>query len=193
MKKFIITFIICLVFISNVNAQEIENAKDLTLYLLDNFKYTSDVITHGNQEYVQRPGILEYSRAGDCDDFALYTWSTLTALNYKAEMYCFYFIYRGEKAGHAITVFLAEDNTYSIFSNQYLIMTNETDPLEAIKYVYPTWTKIHLWTPTHFGQVTAKDFFSDLSLKAVNFANIKKRIIKTRNEKKQFEKVRIIK
>lgn len=169
MKK-VLMILLCGTFVFGanqiVNAIELNSAKDIHIYLRENFTYTNDVVTKGHDEYVQRPEILEFSKAGDCDDFAIYTWAKLTKSHYYAQPYCLYLEYNKEIVGHAITVFLDDDGTYSVFSNQLLLTTNKTNPIDAIKNIYPTWKIIFLWNPTHFGQVTRADFNKDLSIQA---------------------------
>lgn len=159
-KLFLIMF--CLLFTKIATATSFENPKQLHLYLRDNFIYTNDIITKGNREYVQLPEVFEFSKAGDCDDFAVYTWTKLKEMNYYVQPYCLYMEMQGQIVGHAITVFLDDDGTYSIFSNQWIAYTNKTNALDAIKEVYPSWLLIELWNPSHYGQVTKKDFEQDL-------------------------------
>lgn len=169
MKKFLLSILFILLS-SQVGFAEINNAKELHIYLRKNFVYTQDVVTKGHQEYIQRPEILEYSKAGDCDDFSVYTWARLTQLNYYAQPYVLFLEINGEIVGHAITVFLDEDSTYSIFSNQWIIVTNQVNPVDAIKEAYPSWIIIYRWQPNHFGQVTSKDFQTEITV--VSFRNV---------------------
>lgn len=161
MNRFLLGFFFVLL-TAQFSFAEITTAKKLHIYLRDNFVYTQDTVTKGHQEYIQRPEILEYSKAGDCDDFSVYTWARLTKLNYYAQPYVLYLEINGEIVGHAITVFLDEDNTYSVFSNQWIIVTNQNNPIDAIKEAYPSWIIIYRWQPEHFGQVSSKDFQTEI-------------------------------
>ncbi len=46
-------------------------------------KYVSDQEQFGQGDYWQAPELFEESKRGDCDDFALWTWRQLLAMNYK--------------------------------------------------------------------------------------------------------------
>jgi hypothetical protein len=54
---------------------------DLRRFLLT-CKYVSDQEQFGQDDYWQSPELFEQSRQGDCEDFALWTWRQLMAMNY---------------------------------------------------------------------------------------------------------------
>ena len=165
-KLFLIigTFIIfCLFNIGQAQSKLLKNANDLQIYMRRNFSYKKDTVVKNYFEYFQIPSVLEFSRAGDCDDFALYSYYYLDQMNYDAKMFFVYSVsYNGKSYGHAITVFLDDDNTYSIFSNAFIIKTDKTNALEAIKDVNETWVEIYIWRPTKFGLVTKEEVNKDM-------------------------------
>lgn len=165
MKKimyiFITMFMIFNFSLTNSNAEpKFNSSKDISIYMRNNFTYTLDKVVKSYFDYFQTPAVLEFSKMGDCDDFATYSWYYLSKLNIPAQRYVFWGIDSNtkEEYGHAITVFLEKDKTYSIFSNQYIIFTKKTDPIEAIKDVYTSWTIICEWNPTKYGLVTYQEF-----------------------------------
>ena len=166
MKKLLILGLIVLLNIFSTNiatAEEFKTPSDLQIHMRKNFTYHEDVIVRDYFDYFQLPQILEFTKVGDCDDFALYSWYYLTEMGYQAIPFVFWGTsYEGEKYGHAITVFLDDDGTYSIFSNTLLFKTKQTNPLDAILDVFKTWDVIAIWTPTKFGLVHYEEFEKDI-------------------------------
>lgn len=174
MKKIILALILILTLSVSVFAQELpENVYDansLQIHMRQNFYYGHDRIIPNYFEYFQAPQILEFTRVGDCDDFSIYSWYYLNLMGYNPQKFLLILKDDEEIVGHAITVFLDEDDTFSIFSNQYLFKTLKTNPIEAIKDVYSTWQIIYLWNPTKIGYLTVDDVYNDA--KPIEFIDI---------------------
>lgn len=141
-----------------------KNANDIQIHMRQNFIYQVDRIPYGYFEYFQIPAMLEFSRMGDCDDLSLYSYYYLEQLGYEATQFLLWINNEEEIVGHAITVFLDDDETYSIFSNRIILKTKETNAILAIVDVYPDWLVICLWTPKHFGLVRLEQFKEDVKL-----------------------------
>jgi len=149
-------------------AQSFNCANELQIYMRQNFIYHADTIVQPYFDYFQTPDILEFSKIGDCDDFATYSWHYLWKMGMKADRYILY-IEKDEKIlGHAITVFLDIDNTYSVFTNQYILKTLAVKPVDAIKDVYINWVLICNWYPTKYGLITYDEFKT-----TINFCDAK--------------------
>ena len=165
--------VVCVVTIAD--AKDFKTATDIQIYMRENFIYGQDVQIENYFEYFQLPSILEFSKLGDCDDFATYSYSYLQKLNIISQRYILYILVDNKPMGHAITVFLDTDNTYSIFTNQYILKTHETTPLDAIKnntsddngglVTYKKWLIICEWHPRKYGRVTFEDFKKDIVFK----------------------------
>ena len=201
MKKLIkltmlIIMIISVMFSYNAEASEkYTNANELQIYMRQNFTYQQDSVVDPYFDYFQLPCILEFSKMGDCDDFATYSWYYLNEMGIKATRYVLWGRTRkSENYGHAITVFLDTDNTYSIFSNQYVFKTLKTDPVEAIKDLYKSWKIICEWHPIKYGLVMYSEFRKDIiycdskDIKSMALYIIRKTIGDTYDYKKEMYK-----
>ena len=172
MKKLIkltmlIIMIISVMFSYNAEAvSKFSSVNELQIYMRQNFRYANDKIVEPYFDYFEKPEILEFSKMGDCDDFATYSWYYLNEMGIKAQRYVLWGkTYEGEDYGHAITVFLdKQDNTYSIFTNQYILKTNKKNPINAIKDIYVNWRIICTWNPTKYGLVTYEEMKKDITL-----------------------------
>jgi len=166
MKKLIIIVSLLFCLVVPADAYDLpENVKDantLHIHMRQNFYYAHDRVIPQYDEYFQAPVILEFTRVGDCDDFAIYSSYYLLKMGYQVQPYVLILQDGNEFVGHAITVFYEEsNNTYSVFSNQYLFKTLKTDPIEAIKDIYPTWTIIYQWNFSKIGYLTFKEVYAD--------------------------------
>jgi hypothetical protein len=146
------------------------DANSLQIHMRKNLYYGEDRVIPGYFEYFQLPPILEFSRIGDCDDFSTYTWYYLSLMNYHTKRYILFLEYGEETVGHAVTLFLDNDKTYSVFSNQQIFKTQQTNPIDAIKDVYPTWKIIFTWNATKYGYLTVSEVYADII--PVDFINI---------------------
>ena len=175
MKKLFIILALLFVLIPSAFAidlpPQVYDASSLQIYMRKNFYYGEDRVIPGYFEYFQLPPVLEFTRIGDCDDFATYSWYHLAKMGYVAQTYALILEYDNETVGHAITVFLDKDGTYSVFSNQLMFKTLETNPLDAIKDIYPSWTIIFEWNATRYGYLTVEEVYTDFV--PVDFVNIK--------------------
>jgi len=140
--------------------ENVKTPKDLTIYLRNNIYYGTDQIIPGYFEYFQTPPILEYSRIGDCDDFAIFTHYYLELWGFNPRSFVLYYKINDEYAGHAVTTFKDADGTYSVFSNQTLIPTSYTNPIDAVVNLNNDIIviSIYLWEPDKFGFVTYDEF-----------------------------------
>jgi len=170
MKK-IIQFIVVVFLISctlsyNASANSrFKTASELQIYMRQNFHYKKDYVPKPYYEYFQSAVMLEFSKVGDCDDFATYSWYYLKEMGIEATRYIFWGkTYEGEGYGHAVTVFLDTDNTYSILTNKLILKTKQINPIEAIKDVYKTWKIICEWHPQKYGLMIVQEVFQDLTL-----------------------------
>ena len=166
MKKIILALLLVLILVSPTFAIELPenvyNTTSLQIHMRQNFYYGMDRVIPNYFEYFQFPQILEFTRIGDCDDFAMYSWYYLKIMGYDAEKYVLFLKDEEEIVGHAVTVFYdSNDSTYTLFSNQYLFKTLKTTPLEAIKDIYSTWQIIFKWSPTKIGYLTVEEVFND--------------------------------
>lgn len=166
MKKLIITIslLFCLAVSSHANnlPENVKDANTLQIHMRKNFYYAHDRVPSKYDEYFQLPAVLEFTRIGDCDDFAIYSTYYLYQMNYKVFPYVILLEVNGEIVGHAITVFYDKaDKTYSIFSNQYIFKTLETNPIEAIKDVYENWVIIYEWKFSKVGYLTFDEVYAD--------------------------------
>lgn len=160
----LVSILICM-FSYNIEASEkYINANELQIYMRQNFIYNEDSVVEPYFDYFQLPSVLEFSKMGDCDDFATYSWYYLNKMGIKATRYVLWGKTREDESyGHAITVFLDTDNTYSIFSNKYVYKTLKTEPVEAIKDLYKLWNIICEWHPTQYGLVMYSEFTKDVT------------------------------
>ena len=71
-------------------------------------KYKSDLELFGKKEYWQPPSEFEKLRAGDCEDYALWTWRKLIDLKEDARLV----IGMHEKTGHAWVTSVCEDGVW---------------------------------------------------------------------------------
>jgi len=174
MKKIILALILVLslsvLTFANELPENIFDANSLQIHMRKNFYYGNDRLIPNYFEYVQLPNILEFTKVGDCDDFAVYSFYYLSIMNYEAQPYILFIKDNDKIEGHAITVFLDSDNTYSIFSNRLILKTLKTDPIDAIKDVYKDWQAILKWYPSKFGYLTEKDIYDNCI--PVEFINI---------------------
>jgi len=174
MKKIglIILFLFMLVFNSFANdlPEGVIDAKTLQIHMRQIFYYGHDRVLPDFFEYFQKPEILEFTRVGDCDDFSIYSDYYLNILKYRSQKYILILEEDGEKQGHAVTVFLDNDGTYSVFSNQYVFKTSKFYPVDAIKDVYSSWFVICKWNPTKFGYLTHEEVWKDTTL--VEYKNL---------------------
>ena len=182
MKKLII--VICLILqafiMININTSVIDSPESLHLYMRNNFYYKEDYTPDDYWEYFQLPHILEFSRVGDCDDFAIYTYYHLHKLNYEANLYVLIVEVNDEYIGHAVTTFKDDDGTISIFSNTQLFITNQTDEIHAIQDIYKDyWVMIYKWFPSKFGLVKYAEVADDFILSIVHLERYPKYIHKT--------------
>lgn len=176
MKKLILMFMLLFILISPAIANDLPegvyNATSLQIYMRQNFYYKCDRVLPDFFEYFQTPSVLEFSRIGDCDDFAIYSWYYLKAMHYNAQRYILLLKDGEEYVGHAVTVYYdAIENGYSVFSNQYLFKTLKDNSVDAIKDIYPTWQIIFKWTPSKLGYLTANEVYNDC--KPVAFVGLK--------------------
>lgn len=174
MKKTILTLILIVSlsissFASNL-PENVYDANSLQIHMRQKFYYGYDRIIPNYFEYFQAPAILEFTRVGDCDDFSLYSWYYLKIMGYNTQKFLLILKDENKLVGHAITVFLDNDNTFSVFSNQLIFKTLQQDPIEAIKDIYSTWQIIFLWNPTKIGYLTSKEVYNDA--KPIIFINI---------------------
>lgn len=165
MKKFLLSLIFSLLICNNGFAFEFKTPKDIQIYMRTQFVYANDRVFGEYFEYNQLPFILDFTRLGDCDDFALYSYYNLQKLNIESTMYVLYLKSNEQVLGHAITVFKNNYDTYSVFTNNIILPTNQTDPIEAIKDVYPTWLFIGEWHPKKFGYLTHAEFIDAVQAK----------------------------
>lgn len=173
MRKVLISLVLCLSLVTTAFAsplKEIKDPKSLHIYMRKTFYYALDRIPDEYFEYFQIPAVFEYSRHGDCDDFAIYAWYHLLRLRYTAVPIVIIMRYQGEFIGHAITVFKEKDGTYSIFTNGDLVVTNTTDVVKAVEDIYGKYlVSISVWNPRHVGLITFEDFQKDARIiKIVN-------------------------
>jgi len=174
MKKIILTIILVLSLSVSSFALDLPegvyNATSLQIHMRKNFHYGNDRVIPNYFEYFQAPQILEFTRVGDCDDFSLYSWYYLSQMGYNPMKFILILKDDEELVGHAITVFFDTDNTFSVFSNQYIFKTLQDKPLNAIKDIYPTWQIIFIWTPTKIGYLTSEEVYKDTI--PVDFVNV---------------------
>jgi len=151
MKKFLInTLFIGLCLVSPVLAQYM-NPQALNYWCITETSYISDQDQFGVLEYYQSPEEFVKNKQGDCEDYGIYINHYLTQLNYETKMYVVQCPkYNGRT--HIINVF-KQKNVYLIFSNGYLYDTDKTDPIEAIKEIYPTWVMIGEFYPKKYGPI----------------------------------------
>lgn len=171
MKKLLISIILFFSLCFNVNAQEFETINDIQIHMRTQFVYALDRVFDEYFEYNQLPFVLEFTRMGDCDDFALYSYYYLQHLKIESKMYVLYLKVNDEIVGHAVTVFLTDNGTYSVFSNQHIFPTHETNALNAIKNLYPTWQFVGEWNPQKFGYLTYDEFMN--AVKGLAFKDLK--------------------
>jgi len=189
MKKYIqqivlICTILCMISYNAEALSKFSNSNELQIYMRQNFRYTLDNVVEPYFDYFESPEILEFSRMGDCDDFATYSWYHLNEMDIKAQRYVLWGkTYEGEDYGHAITVFLdKDDNTYSIFTNQYVLKTSEKNPIDAIKDIYVNWEIICMWNPTKYGLITYEEFKKTVTLCAIKDTKSKLKFIYMMNK-----------
>jgi len=180
MKKIILILLLSLILVSPVIANDLPdgvyNATSLQIHMRQNFYYGYDRVLPDYFEYFQSPSILEFSKIGDCDDFATYSWYYLKVMHYDVQRYTLILKDGEEIVGHAVTVFYdIIENGYSVFSNQYLFKTLKDNPVDAIKDIYPTWQIIFKWTPSKLGYLTATEVYNDFE--PVAFVDLKTAIL----------------
>lgn len=141
---------------------QVVDANTLSIYMRENFTWMQDQVPIPYVEYLQLPAVLNFSRHGDCDDFAIFSNSALKTLYYQSQIYTLFYVDNGQIVGHAITVYL-DNNVYNIFTNQYIFTTLETDPISAIKKCYPSWLMIYKFNPVTYGYLTLKQINESLS------------------------------
>jgi len=165
MKKIILVLILVLTLSASAFAfdlpENVYDANSLQIHMRQNFYYGHDRVIPEYFEYFQYPVVLEFTRIGDCDDFSLYSWYYLKLMGYNTQKFLIILKDGDEIVGHAITVFLDNDNTFSVFSNQYIFKTLKINPIEAIIDIYPTWQIIYLWNPIKIGYLTVDDVYND--------------------------------
>jgi len=186
MKKFLLSIFLVLILATSSFAfnlpKNVYNANTLQIYMRQNFFYTRDVIPYDYFEYVQLPHILEFTRQGDCDDFATYSFFWLKQLNYDAHRYILIIDNEGISVGHAITVFLDDDHTYSIFTNQYILKTNKKVLIDAIKDIYPHWEIIALWLPIKYGLLSVQELYENIFPIEFRSEEIRQKYLQTKYE-----------
>lgn len=120
------------VFTKLVEVEKMETPFDIEKYLMENYEYKLDKITHGVPEYWQTPMETYHLKSGDCEDFAFLTQELLNQIGIKAKVYSFW---AKDKGGHSITIFSYQGLLW-IFDNQYLRPTRYSTPYEIITKKY---------------------------------------------------------
>jgi len=84
-----------------IQENNLKTAKDLEVYLLDNFRYKSDW-----KDSLKSPERFVKDKKGDCEDFALFTALVLRRMGYQAEVLQVFFRNRIDSStGHSVAVF----------------------------------------------------------------------------------------
>src|SRR6185437_7190614 len=78
-------------------------------------RYERDEVLFGEADFWQHPATFERLRAGDCDDFALWTWRKLGELGIDADIVAGYCLKDGKLGGRHVWVVFRNDGVESVF------------------------------------------------------------------------------
>lgn len=149
MKKLLVSLFVCLILMTGLaRAEDVFSPQLLQLVYMLDYQYQSDEEQFGYLEYYQTPDQFSETKKGDCEDYAIHSYAILKYVGYEAQMFTVYF----KESGHAVTVFKYYGQ-YNIFSNGFIYETPEIDPVDAVKYLYPTWKIICKFHPLKYGKI----------------------------------------
>ena len=117
-------------------SSEINNPKDLVKFMKKNFTFTEDPDLFGQVDYWQSPEEFLKKRAGDCEDYALFSQHMLKQLGLESHVISFY----GKNGfAHTITVF-KDKGVYNVINEDRLYKYKAKSLEEALSRVNPYWT-----------------------------------------------------
>lgn len=93
---------------SSVQVRELSDVLDWLL----SCSYVSDSVSRGTLDHWQHPVDFEASKAGDCEDHALWAWRKLVELGYKAEFVAGKRVRQGNASSHAWVIWRHEGCLY---------------------------------------------------------------------------------
>lgn len=139
-KKIFILFFSFLLVGCNILPEDIYKIKtpeQLEEWLQDNCQYCSEK----GIDIWQTPNTTIARKKGDCEDFAILSYSILKKLGYEAKIFMLDNIEIGQSS-HAICIYKEKDNYY-FFSNQKLYKLQYKSVKELIESFYPEYEHIY--------------------------------------------------
>lgn len=108
----------------------------LAKWLKKNIKFEEDKFLFGKDDYWQSPEEFLAHKAGDCEDYALFSQSILKKLGIESYVVSFY-----GRNGYAHTVLIYQDRDgYNVLNQDKLKRYHASTIEEALSKVYPRWT-----------------------------------------------------
>lgn len=129
----------------------LKTPEDIARYAWKNFRFERDQRHFGKEEYWQSPEEFIRNKAGDCEDFALFTQTLLKRNGHPAFLLNVY----GGRFAHTVVVFKRDGKYHAVDGAS--VIRKGFDRLEDLaRYVYPFWDKMAIvaYSPaTHDGRV----------------------------------------
>lgn len=117
---------------SRVSVASIDDVQD---WLLE-CRYESDEVLFAEPDFWQHPATFEHLRAGDCEDFALWTWRKLVELNVDVDLIAGYCLKEGELAGRHAWIVFRRDGAEFLFEPVYRPKEAMIRPLTEVRDRY---------------------------------------------------------
>ena len=115
---------------------DLKSPDEISKYLWKNFRFSSDRVVFGEDEYWQSPEEFIQNGEGDCEDFALFARQALKAQGINAFLLNIY----GDQFAHTVCVF-KENGAFHVIDRDKVIRYNAKDIHELMDKIYPHWKK----------------------------------------------------
>jgi len=110
--------------------------KDLAKFLKKNFHFENDSDLFGRIDYWQSPEEFYKRRAGDCEDFALFTNYVFKMQGIESVVVS---LYDGSGYGHTVTLF-KENGKWNLMNEDRVYFYHASSVEEVLTLIHPLWT-----------------------------------------------------
>ncbi|GEM_PF-4768041 len=114
----------------------IQSLESIAQLMSQNIRFVEDRALFQDEDYWQSPEELWKRKAGDCEDFAVFTQFVLRKINIGSDIVSVYGI-RGY--AHTVVVF-KQDGLYNVFNDGRLYMLRAKSLEDVLSHIHPDWT-----------------------------------------------------
>jgi hypothetical protein len=99
-------------------------------------RYEHDEVLFGEADFWQHPSTFERLRAGDCEDYAVWTWRKLIEIGYDVDLVAGWCVQEGELTGRHAWLLLRQEGVEYVFEPAAKERSQMLRPLAEVRHAY---------------------------------------------------------